>query len=324
MAIKRFQLYIMIVAIIFSTPLFLFAQEGNDIVAVVNGIQLKEADLNQEFRKLLPENRNFHGNLSAEKTEKLRAEALQKLIDAELQYQDALARGIKLGEDEYKAQIQKISSNFPDKEQFEAAVAASGFDQKSFARFVERSLLSERLRIAEVDDKALVSDAMVKNYYEQNASRYKKPEEYRASQILIKVDPSANNEERATARVKTEAILKKLKDKKDFADIAAQESDDLTRIKGGDIGYFHAGQTIEEFDAAIAKMKVGEISDIIETIYGFHLIKLTEKRAPRQIPFDEVSNKIKMKLVADEKKRLAELWMSDLRKKAIITYPGKK
>ena len=115
-----------------------------------------------------------------------------------------------------------------------------------------------------------------------------------------------------------------MKDGAIFADIAAQESDDMTRIKGGDMGNFHAGQTESEFDAALTKMKVGEISDLVETIYGYHIIHLVEKKMPRQLPFEEVSSKIKTELLLNEKKRLSDAWLSSLEKKAVISYPGKK
>ncbi|HEY3306888.1 MAG TPA: peptidylprolyl isomerase [Desulfuromonadaceae bacterium] len=324
MIFRSFRFVIVSIAILCSAPLFLFAQEENSVVAIVNGIQLKKADLNQEYWKLLPQNRNYHGNVSDEKTEKLRAEALQKLVLTELQYQDALAKGMKLGESELTAEIEKLSRNYKEKEGFEAAIAGSGFDLKSFARFVERTVLAERISIAEIDNQAVVPDAMVKSYYEQNGSHYSKPREYRASHILIKFDPAANDEERARARSRAEAILKKVRDGGIFADIAAQESDDLTRIKGGDMGYFHAGQTESEFDAALAKMKVGEISDLVETIYGYHIIQLVEKKLPRQLPFEEVSKKIKNELLNNEKKRLSDLWLSNLKNKAVISYPGKK
>ena len=71
-------------------------------------------------------------------------------------------------------------------------------------------------------------------------------------------------------------------------------------------------------------MKVGEISALVESIYGYHIIQLTDKRPPRQIPFEELQAKIKVKLISDEKKRLTDLWMSGLISNAVITYPGEK
>ena len=309
---------------VFAAPLFSHAQEDKQVVAVVNGSELKKADFNQEFWKLLPENRSFHGKVAADKMEKIRTEALQKLVDTELQYQDAKAKGMVLSANECKEEIEKISSRYKGKKNFKSLIAESGFDEKSFSLLVERTKLAERIRVVEVDNKVEVADSAVKAYYDKNAERYSKPQEYRASQILIKVDPAASEEERLQSRKKAEKILNKLKEGAVFADIAAQESDDMTRIKGGDLGYFHAGQTVEQFDGALAKMKVGETSDLVESIYGYHIIQLTDKRPPRQIPFEELRSKIKAELIANEKKRLMDQWMSGLRSKAVITYPGEK
>lgn len=293
-------------------------------VAVVNGSPLSKADLEQEVVKILPRTTSMHGSVSDEKMSKIRAEALQKLIDIELKYQDARAKGMKITDDDIEAEIKARSTKFKSEKEFKAAVDDAGFDKKGFARFVERGLLSDRIRKAEIEDKITITDAGVKEFYVKNSSKYSKPEEFRASHILFKVQPSASEADRATIRKRADAVLKQIKDGGNFADIAAEESDDLSRIKGGDIGYFHAGQTLSEFENILVKLKVGQVSDIIETMYGYHIIQLTGRKAPRQIPFEELQMKIKKDLVESEKARLLDKWMSALKAKAVISYPGAK
>jgi len=324
MILKSVLLGIGILTIVCAVPLYSSAQEDNIVVAVVNGSKLKKADLDQELWKLLPENRAIHGKVAADKMERIRKEAMQKLVETELRYQDASAKGMKLSKSELNEEIEKISSRYKTNKAFKSSVSAAGFDEKSFALLVERTVLAERIRVAEVDNKVMVPDTAVREYYDKNSSRYSKPQEYHASQILIKVDPAASVEERSQRRSRAEMILKKLKEGAAFADIAAQESDDLSRIKGGDLGYFHAGQTMADFDDALEKMKVGEVSGLVESIYGYHIIQLNDKRPPRQIPFEELRAKIKAELIGNEKMRLTGLWMSGLRSKAVITYPGEK
>ena len=106
-----------------AAPLFSHAQEDKQVVAVVNGSELKKADFNQEFWKLLPENRSFHGKVAADKMEKIRAERLQKLVDTELQYQDARAKGMVLSASECKEEIEKISSRYKGKKNFKSSIA---------------------------------------------------------------------------------------------------------------------------------------------------------------------------------------------------------
>jgi parvulin-like peptidyl-prolyl isomerase len=300
------------------------AQEGVAVVAVVNGISLSEAELNQEIGRIMPQNKGFHGNLSPEKMSKIRSEAMQKLVDSELQFQDARKKGMKAEEAELKASIDTFAARFKSVKEFQAAIIASGFDEQGFSRFAERQMLVARIIQAEVDNKVDVSDASIKSFYENNSSRYSKPQEFRASHILFKVDPAASAEEREAVRKKAEDVLKRIKAGGNFAEIASKESDDLTKIKGGDLGYFHAGQTVSGFEDVLGKMNVGDTSDIVETIYGYHIVRLTDRKAPRVIPFEEMRDKIRADLVKSEKARLFDQWMSGLRSKAIITYSDSK
>lgn len=290
------------------------------VVAVVNGSSITEPELNQEIARLLPGS-SFHGGVSEERKAQLRSEALQKLVELELQAQDARAKGIKVGEDELKAEVDSQARRFNSKKEFKAALVAAGFDEKSFARFVERNMIAPRIIKAEVDAKVVVTDEGVKAYYDKNRAGYNKPEEFRASHILFRVDPAGTAEERAAVRKRADEALKRIRAGENFADVAAQESDDPTRVKGGDLGYFHAGQAPEGIDEVLAKMKVGDTSDVIQILQGYDIIRLTERKPPRQIPFEEISGKIRSDMIGSEKTRLFEQWMTGLKAKAVISYP---
>lgn len=305
-------------------PVPVRAESGSAVVAIVNGVNLSKADLDQEIGIIMPMNRSFHGNLSAEKMNKIRAEALKNLVDSELRAQDGAAKGLKIPASVVAEEISTMSKRFKTKEDFVAAYTASGFTEKTLARITERRLLAEKVRLAEVDGKVTVTPEKVKSYYSENVSRYGKPEEFRASHILVKVDPAAPPEQRQALRLKAETLLKRIKNGENFEDLALNESDDLSKIKGGDLGYFHRGQAVAEFEATLLTMKPGEASNVVETLYGYHIIRLTDRRAPRQIPFDEIQDKIRKDLVESEKKQLLESWMNGLYSKATISYPGDK
>lgn len=300
------------------------AQPISKVVAIVNGAELTEAELQQEINIIMPMNQAFHGNTSDEKMEKIKAEALKNLVDAELKAQDAEAKGIKIPATVFDEEYKKMILKFKTKENLITAYKNAGFTEKSFKRLLERKLLADKKRDVEVDNAVSVTPEKVKLFYNTNVARYSKPEEFRASHILIKADPAATLEEKAALKTKTEKLLARIKAGEKFEEIAINESDDLSKIKGGDLGYFHAGQTAAEFEEALLKLKVGETSPVVESIYGFHIIRLTEKRAPRQIPFDEIKGKLEKDMIASEKKQLLENWMARLYKDAKITYPGVK
>ncbi|RII27050.1 MAG: hypothetical protein CXR31_07240 [Geobacter sp.] len=300
-----------------------FAGDVNSVVVTVNGENLIAAELNQEVQKLVPMEASYHGGMSAEKIKNIQSKALATLVEKELQYQDGLARGVKLDSEAVDESYKRVIENYSSRKEFNKAIEKAGFTEKLLKRFIARDLLSEKIRKQEVDDKVRITEATIAEYYETNKNRYMKPEEYRASTILVKVDPSSNTEERAKLKERAESLMKKVKEGADFGQLAYDNSDDMSRIKGGDTGYFHLGRMVQEFEEAVKKLKVGEVSGIVESMYGYHIIKLTDKKAPRQLPYEEVKDKIRTQLVEKEKKRLFDEWMGGLRSKAKIVYPGK-
>jgi len=300
------------------------AGDGASVVAIVNGAELTKAELNQEISKIIPMERSFHSGVSSEKMKQIEKRALDILIDMELQYQDALRKGLKLSKEDFERETGLLSAKFPTQEEYEKAVESAGFSEKSMARFIERNTLSKEIIRKEVDDKVNVTDAQVAKYYQENSPRFMKPEEYRASIILVKVPPSSTTLQRAEYRKKAEDLLQRILKGAAFADMAAKHSDDMTRIKGGDLGVMHAGQMEEEFEKQIKTMKVGDVSGVMESLKGFYLVKLDGLKEPRQIPFEEAREKIKKQLSTQERERLFNVWMDALRAKAKITYPAAK
>lgn len=321
---KSIMLFGIILLSFAGVPFASGAQPVSKVVATVNGAKLTEAELNQEINIIMPMNQAFHGKTSEEKMNKIKADALKNLVDAELRAQDAEVKGIKIPVPEYDAEYNKMVTKFKTKKELKAAYQGAGFTDKSFKRMIERKLLADKIRLAEVDNAVTISPEKVKNHYTANVTKYSKPEEFRASHILIKVEPSLTTEEKLALKTKTEDLLKRIKAGEKFEEIAINESDDLSKIKGGDLGYFHAGQTAAEFEEALLKLKIGETSGVVETLFGFHIIRLTDKRPPRQIPFDEIQDRIKKDMINAEKKQLLENWMGRLYKNAKISYPGVK
>lgn len=314
-------IFTMLVAIMVSlSGQLACAESGSAVVVTINGVNLTRAELNQEVSKIMPMERNFHGGMSQEKLKNVENKAMAVLVEMELQYQDALSKGIKLDKKALDMEEEKLAVKFPTREEYLEAVKGAGFTDQSMARFIERNVLAPQIKTMEVDQKLKITDEQVSRYYEENKSKYQKPEEYRARLILIKVPPSSNAEQRSTFKKKAQGVWQTVKNGADFGDVAFSSSDDPSRIKGGDLGPLHFGQMEEEFDALIKKMKPGELSPLQENLHGFYMVKLEERKAPRQIPFDEVKDKVRANLTKHEKDRLFNNWMDGLRAKAKIVY----
>lgn len=149
-----------------------------------------------------------------------------------------------------------------------------------------------------------VTDKDLADYYEQNASRYGVPEERRASHILIKAERSAPADERNKAKAKAEEILAQVrKTPGEFAALAKKNSqDEGSAVNGGDLDFFSRGAMVKEFDAAVYAMKQGEISNLVETDFGFHIIQLTGTRGGEKKPFEAVRAEVE----GEVRKQLAQ------------------
>ncbi|HXH64175.1 MAG TPA: peptidyl-prolyl cis-trans isomerase [Mariprofundaceae bacterium] len=157
-----------------------------------------------------------------------------------------------------------------------------------------------------------VDDAELHKVYEKNLSAYMQPEQRRARHILIRVSPTASKTVLAAARKRIEAIQARLKAGVDFAKLAKKYSEDSTAAQGGDLGYFTKGTMVAAFDKAVFSMKPGQISDIIETPFGYHLIQLEDIKPAAPKPFADVKDKIREDLIQQKAKDEAYKLSEDL------------
>lgn len=153
------------------------------------------------------------------------------------------------------------------------------------------------LGVKELEVGVVLSADDVRTYYEQNKSRYTTPEERRASHILINLDPSASAEDKASARKKADALLSQLRGGADFAALAKANSQDPgSAIMGGDLGFFQRDTMVKPFADAAFALKEGALSEVVESDFGLHLIKLTGIKPGAIKPFDEVRTNIESEL----------------------------
>ncbi len=190
-----------------------------------------------------------------------------------------------------------------------------------------QSVLYARLLEKKYPKELLVTKEAIKARYEESLDRdYRKPAMVQASHILIGTDEAIAQEEKIAARKKAETVLAEArKPGADFAALAVQHSSCPSRTKGGDLGFFpREGAMVEPFAAAAFALKTGEITDIVETRFGYHIIKVTEKKAAVVVPLERASETIREQLKAEKIGNLKQRHVAELRKTAEITYPESK
>jgi peptidyl-prolyl cis-trans isomerase C len=182
-----------------------------------------------------------------------------------------------------------------------------GFDKIAEVRdqieFFKDNFLASLYIRQEVLGKINEPEEDLKKYYESHKDEFKTPEMVRVRHILVKVDSSAPEKDKKAAKKKAEGILKKIKSREDFAKLAADVSDDPgSKQNGGELGFSPRGRMVKPFEDAAFALQPGEVSGLVKTQYGYHIIKVEERKAAGIQPFDDVKENIRQKLIQDQTK----------------------
>ncbi len=303
-------LILLVIMIVFGCGSALGA-EDKYVIAKVGDIEITVFELQRETQRILPFTKSFHGGVSKEKLLSIRKMAFDRLIDQAYKVRYANNNGITVPESQLNKKVDKVLNKFGSGESLEKALGDESFSR--FKSSVARLLVAEIAEDQAVNAKADVGDEELLTFYRGNKFMYQRPKTYRASHILIKVDPSLVGAEREEFVVKAQELATKAKAGEDFYNLAYYNSDEDTKFVGGDIGYFHSGQTVKEFEDAVQEMEPGDIVGPVETISGFHVIKLTDVQEARLLEFDEVKSKIKKTIEDKRRQQLFDEWMTDLK-----------
>ncbi|TAL24925.1 MAG: hypothetical protein EPN94_06335 [Nitrospirae bacterium] len=289
----------------------------NEIAVSVNGENILEAEVKMALNRLIPAS-TFHGRVSSEKMEELRKSALASLIEGELLYQEGKRRGISVKKSEVKEVVDKNKAAFKKKKDFYNALEKMGLTEESFKKLIEKGFVARDLLKQELEDKIKLSEADLEDYYNKNKGKFFSPNKIRLREILIGVSPTATQEEREEKKKKAEDLLKKIKAGGDFAELAYNYSEDDFRVKGGDLGMSHKGRLLPELEEEAESLNIGEVSGLIETISGYHIIKLEEQEPARQLAFSEVKDSLKKELESRRYNEAKEAIIKSLKEKANI------
>lgn len=283
------------------------------VLAKVGEIPVTRYELQRQVQKVLPFQVSFHGGVSKEKIAAIRQQAMDDLIDRALKLRYATERKITVDSKRVDEDFKAIRSRYKSAKEFEAALA--GESERDFRASIYRDLLARKVQEVAVNEpaKAKVTDPVLRAYYDQHVATFKRPTQFKASHILVKVDPAVNAEERVKLEAKAKDLAGKAKKGEDFFNLAYYNSDDRSKFVGGSLGSFHEGQTVKEFEQALLAMKPGEISDPVKTMFGWHIIRLEEVNPPRQMTFDEVKERIRTEQLEKTKQTLEADWLKQLK-----------
>lgn len=234
--------------------------------------------------------------------DKFKEMILDQMIYTEAIYEAAKKENLLPTEEEVNKSIEEFNTSIKDNDAYKKQLKELGIDDNFLKYQFERNLASDNYKEKFNKDNSVTNDEM-KKYYDENKDDFY-IDQVEASHILIKTiddeDKKLSDEKKAEAKKKAEEVLAKAKAGEDFSELAKEYSQDTVSAKnGGDLGFFKKGEMVKPFEEAAFSMKVGEISDLVESDFGYHIIKVTDKE-DRQKTFDEVKETIR-KTLQDEK-----------------------
>lgn len=261
------------------------------VVARVNGEAIDRWELDNAIKGV--EGR-AGGPIPPERRDEVVRGLIDQLVSFHVLSQEARARNMDATDAEVTARVGEFKSRFPNQQAFEQAVTAQGMTLDELQKQTHMGLQVSKVIDAEITSKIAVQDAEVEQFYKQNTDRFKQGDTVHASHILITVPQGADAAAKARARARAQLVLKQVRGGGDFATLARENSQDPgSAANGGDLGFFPKGQMEPTFEKTAFALKPGSTSGLVETPFGFHIIKVIERRAPRTAPFAEVAAQIK-------------------------------
>src|SRR3989338_957006 len=249
------------------------------VVAVVNDDVITRYELDEQVRTVVRQLQKQRTPLPD--AEVLERQILERMINDMLQAQYANESGMRVDDTQLDMAITRIAqqNKFPTSAEFRAKLEAEGVDFRKFREEIRSEIISTRLREREVDSKLIISDSEVDNYLANKDKMGGAGDEFHLAHILVVVPEQASAEKIQAARDKAEQALKQLKNGADFAQVAAGVSDARDALKGGDLGWRPSDNLPPLFLNELQELQPGQVSAVLRSPSGFHIIKLVEKRS---------------------------------------------
>jgi peptidyl-prolyl cis-trans isomerase C len=286
-----------------------------DVIADCNGDKIARAEFEKAVKAV---EQRAGGSVPPEKRDELYRGVLDDLVAYRLLKQEVVARQMTASDAEVDARIGAFKQQMGSEANFRAALQAQQITEAKLREDAKTDILVNKLLEQEVTQKILVKPSDIATFYEKNPDRFQQSESVRAAHILVLVPRDADEKTRAAAKARAEAALKAAKAGQDFAQLAKRYSNDASAQRGGDLGFIPKGQMVPAFEAAAFALEPGQVSDLVETQFGYHVIKALEKRPARVVPFVEAAAQIEQFLQQQQRQEKSKALVEQLKSKGKV------
>ena len=310
---------IVLAAICFPTGMLHAQNDSNtaqpELLAVVNGVAITHAQLDTELLLLHSEMALDPRVPGREDSLELESDLLKVMIERELIRQAVKAKEIRIPTRRVDQAFQEVKDIFSDNARFLKYLTDIGLDEVGLRERLNEGLKIQQLLHNEVTRSIRVKTAELHDHYERFSDDFIQPSQVRARHILIAVGTERTPEQ---AMLEIQSLELKLSQGADFAVLALDRSDCPSKNTGGDLGFFTFSQVVPEFAEAAFALQPGQISGIVKTRFGYHLIQVLERKPSARIPFRDVREKIERTIRRNKENRAITQYLATLKSEAVI------
>lgn len=292
--------------------------DSGEAVASVNGVAILREDYETAVEQTRLRFAQQGRNISDTEMESFRTEILDQLIAEELLYQEALRQGLEPEEQAVESQLQQMRSQFETDEQWQQALASNNTTEEDLRIQIERNSVIQQVVTDAVGDSTQVSQQEIQEFYENNPEVFEQGEQIAARHILISTEELEGDAAIEEARQRAQNVRQELLGGADFAALAQERSEGPSASRGGELGTFGRGQMVPAFEETAFALEEGEISQVVETRFGFHVIQVTEKIEGGTAPVEQVSANIEQYLGQQKRADVLAAYVEQLREDAEV------
>lgn len=259
----------------------------------VNGEPISREKVQAQVDHLITQRgMNYGGITQPNDFKQYQQEVVDQLIVQELLWQEAKRRDFVVDDEFVDARLQEMKSGFEREVEFLFRIEEGGFTEETYREDIRQQVSVQRMISQGISSGIAISDEDVEHFYNTNIDQMQKPLAVHAQHILITPKSTALADHQA-ARAEAESILAEIRGGADFVEIATSRSEGPSAERGGDLGYFGPGQMVPAFEQAAFALQPGEISEVVQTQFGYHVIRVEDRRGGETAPLEETADQIR-------------------------------
>ena len=297
-------------------PTVAHAMVFDRVAAKINNEIITLSAVEERVVLLRPKYRDSSISISEED---LLSEAVNMIVEERLQIQAGKKLGFVVDEDAVGAAVRDIENkNNLSEGQLEEMLSREGRSIKSYKDHIRDQIMVSKVTRFEMGNRLKISDKSILNYYKKHQKDFWDDTKVSVRHILFIVERGASEDIRKSKLLQAQKVLKEIRKGRDFSELAIEYSEDVSASSGGDVGVVSRGKMVAEFEDAVFKLKSGEVSDVVETEYGYHIIKADEVFPGKTLSLGDAKERVRQILTLQKQQKVYKEWIEELKKSAFI------